>query len=63
MIYPDYVNAHCNAGIAPPFFPTMGDLNRKQDEKVDNVKEREVRKEMSTFMLRTHITFLRLSTG
>ena len=35
-IYPDHANALRKAGLAPPVFPTMGDLWIKQDEKVDN---------------------------
>ena len=65
-IYPDYANAFRKAGLTPPISPTMGDLWRKQDEKVDMEKERDVSKkktEMSTFVLRTYVTFLRLSTG
>ena len=30
------------AGLAPPFFPTMGELWGKQDEKVEKSKERYV---------------------
>ena len=37
-IYPDHVNALRKAGLAPPIFPTMGALWRKQDEKVDSEK-------------------------
>ena len=65
-IYPAHANALRKEGLAPPVFPTMGDLWRKQDEKVENEKERDVRKkkiEMSTFLLHTHFTFLRQSTG
>ena len=43
-IYPDHVNALRKAGLAPPNFPTMGDLWSKQDEKVDMEKERDVSK-------------------
>ena len=35
-IYPDHANALRKAGLAPPVFPKMGDLWRKQDENVDN---------------------------
>ena len=38
-IYPNHVNALCKAGLAPPNFPTMGYLWRKQDEKVDMENE------------------------
>ena len=43
-IYPDHANALRKAGLAPPNFPTMGDLWRKQDEKVDMEKEQDVSK-------------------
>ena len=64
-IYPNHANVLRKASLAPPTFPRMGDLWRKQDEKVDSDKERDVSKkktEMSTFVLRTHVTFLRLYT-
>ena len=38
-IYPTHANALHKAGLAPHVFPTMGDLWRKQDEKVDIEKE------------------------
>ena len=38
-IYPAHVNALRNASLSPHVFPTMGDLWRKQDEKVDIEKE------------------------
>ena len=38
-IYPAHANALRKAGLAPHVFPTMGDLWRKQDEKVDIEKE------------------------
>ena len=41
-IYPDHGNALRKAGLAPPVFPTMGDLWRKQDEKLEKEKERDV---------------------
>ena len=41
-IYPTQANALRKAGIAPPVFPTMGDLCRNQDENTDNEKERDV---------------------
>ena len=41
-IYPAHVNALRKAGLVPPVFPTMGDLWRKKDEKVDIEKERDV---------------------
>ena len=44
-IYPAYANALCKAGLAPPVLPTMGDLWRKQDEKVEIQKEQDVREE------------------
>ena len=34
-IYPGHTNNLRKAGLAPPNFPTMGDLWNKQDEKVD----------------------------
>ena len=43
-IYPDHANALRKAGLAPPVFATMGDLRRKQDEKVYNEKEQDVSK-------------------
>ena len=43
-IYPVRANAFCKAGLAPPGFPTMGDLWRNQDEKVDNETEQDVSK-------------------
>ena len=43
-IYPDHANALRKAGLAPPNFPTMGDLWRKQDEKVEMKKEQDVSK-------------------
>ena len=65
-IYPDHANALRKAGLKNPDFPTMGYLQRKKDKKVDMGKELDVRKrirKMSTFVLRTQVTFLRLSTG
>ena len=43
-IYPAHANSLRKAGLAPPVFPTMGDLWRKQDEKVEIEKELDVRK-------------------
>ena len=45
-VYPDHANALCKAGPAPPNFPTMGDLWKIQDEKleIDNEKEPDVNK-------------------
>ena len=43
-IYPAHANALRKAGLAPPVLPTMGDLWRNQDEKVENEKERDVSK-------------------
>ena len=40
-VYPHHVNALCEAGLEPPNFPTMGDLWKIQDEKMDNNKEKE----------------------
>ena len=34
-IYPDYARALCKAGIAPLIFPTMGELWKNQDDKMD----------------------------
>ena len=41
-IYPAHVNALRKASLAPPVFPTMGDLWIKQDEKVEKKKELDV---------------------
>ena len=41
-IYPAHANALRKAGLAPPVFPTMGDLWIKQDEKAEKKKERDV---------------------
>ena len=41
-IYPAHANSLRKAGVAPPVFPTMGDLWRKQDEKLEKEKERDV---------------------
>ena len=41
-IYPSHANALHKAGLAPPVFPQMGDLWRKQDQKVEIEKERDV---------------------
>ena len=41
-IYPAHVNALRKAGLAPPVFPTMGELWEKQDEKVRENKERDI---------------------
>ena len=41
-IYPAHANALRKVGLAPPVLPTIGDLWRKQDEKVDKEKERDV---------------------
>ena len=41
-IYPANANALWKAGLAPPVFPTMGDLWRNQDEKVEIEKERDI---------------------
>ena len=65
-IYPAHANNICKAGLVPPIFPTMGYLWRNQDEKVENEKEQDVikkKRKMSTFVLHTHNTFLRQSTG
>ena len=43
-IYPDHVKALDKAGLAPPNLPTMGDLWRYQDKKVDMEKEQDVSK-------------------
>ena len=39
-IYPAHANALRKAGLAPPVFPTIGELWRKQDENVEKEKER-----------------------
>ena len=64
-IYPNHANALCKAGLTPPNFLTMGDLWSKQDEKVDIEKEPDFnkKKKKSTFVLPTHVIFLRISTG
>ena len=41
-IYPAHTNALRKEGLAPPGFPSMGELWEKQDEKVDKNKERDV---------------------
>ena len=41
-IYPAHANALRKAGLAPPVFPTMGELWEKQDEKVRENKERDI---------------------
>ena len=41
-IYPAHANALRKSVLAPPVFPTMGDLWGKQDEKVDKNKEQDV---------------------
>ena len=41
-IYHAHTNNLRKAGLAPPVLPTMRDLWRKQDEKVDKEKERDV---------------------
>ena len=41
-IYPDHANTLRKAGLAPPVFPIMGELWRKQDEKVEKNKEQNV---------------------
>ena len=41
-IYPAHMNALCKADLAPPVFPTMGELWGKQDESVEKNKERDV---------------------
>ena len=43
-LYPNHANALRKAGLAPPNFPTIGYLWRKQDEKVDTEKEQDARK-------------------
>ena len=41
-IYSAHANALSKAGLAPPVFPTMGELWGKQDDKVEKNKEQEV---------------------
>ena len=43
-IYPNHANALRKAGLAPLVLLTMGDLWRRQDEKVDSEKEQDVSK-------------------
>ena len=65
-IYPAHANALRKAGLAPYVFTTRGYLWRNQDEKVEIEKERDVsekKTELYTFVLGTHVTFLRQSTG
>ena len=67
-VYPNHVNALHKAGLAPPILPTMGELWKGQDEKMDLDKGKypEVSKkktEMYIFVLHTHVIFLHLSTG
>ena len=42
-IYPAHANTLHKAVLVPPVFPTMGELWRKEDEKVKKNKERDVR--------------------
>ena len=39
-VYPDHANALRKAGLAPPDLPTMGDLWKMQDEKLDIENEK-----------------------
>ena len=45
-VYPDHANYLCKASLAPPDFPTMGNLWKIKDEKTDieNKKEPDVNK-------------------
>ena len=65
IVYPDHANALREAGLAPPISPTMGELWTDQDEKLILKKKKtlmstKIKIEMSTFVLHTHGTFLRL---
>ena len=40
-VYPDHANALHKAGLAPPNFPTMVDLWKMQDEKLETENEKE----------------------
>ena len=40
-VYPDHANALRKAGLTPPDFPTMGDLWKMQDEKLETENEKE----------------------
>ena len=40
-VYPDHANALRKAGLAPPDFPTMGDLQKMQDDKLETENEKE----------------------
>ena len=40
-VYPDHANALRKAGLAPPDFPTMGDLWKMQDEKLETANKKE----------------------
>ena len=42
VIYPSHANDLRKAGLAPPVFPKMGNLWRKQDEKMEKGKNRDV---------------------
>ena len=66
-IYPNHAYTLRKAVISPPNILTMGDLWIKQDERADAEKDPDFNKkrqtEMSTFVLHTHVIFLRLYTG
>ena len=49
-IYPANANAFRKAGLAPSFFPTMGDLWRNQYEKVEFEKEQDVIKKENRYV-------------
>ena len=62
--YPNHISALRKAGLTLSNLLTIGDLWSRHNEKVDMKKQPDVNKkktEMSTFVLPTHIIFLRLS--
>ena len=65
-IYSDHANALRKAGLAPPIFEQC-DIYEKIRMRRWIVKRNETsakrKTEMYNFVLRTHVTFLRLSTG
>ena len=51
-VYPEHANALCKAVLAPPDSPTMGDLWKMQDEKleIENEKEPDVKKKKHKYL-------------
>ena len=67
-VYPDHAKALRKAGLATPDFPTMGDLWKMQDVKleIENEKEPDANKKKNRnvyFLLPTHVFSQPLSTG